>query len=141
MSSQGVSPCLGWGLGSQKCDLAQGHLLMTAESRGSSLQGPVCFLIHHRPENNHCLGQSGRRGSKAMGLPSLRSRAFWRTQPRDLHPLSMALQDPEVSRCPDLHMTPPPRVSFPMARPPNGKVMFSWPEDCSLMITNTGMAF
>lgn len=47
--------------------------------QGQLAEGPVCFLIHHRPENDHRLGQSGLRGSKATGLPSLTSRAFWRT--------------------------------------------------------------
>lgn len=67
----------------------------------------MCFLVHHHPENNHHLGQSGLRGSKATGLPSLRSRAFWRTQPRDLHPLSVGPCRAQKSHLgPDFHVTP-----------------------------------
>ena len=79
VSSQAVSPCLGWGLRLTEVWPGPGPSANDCRVQGQLAKGPVCFLIHHCPENNHPLGQSGLRGSKATGLPSLTSWAFWRT--------------------------------------------------------------
>lgn len=113
---------------------------MTAESRGSSLRVPCASSSTTAQRTTIILDRVAGGAPRPWGCPASGHGPSGGPNLGIFILSAWPCKTQKSHLGPDLHMTPP-RVSFPMARPPNGKVMFSWPEDCSLMITNTGMAF